>query len=322
MPALLGPLLALSGALAAELTIPVPPGVRAHPGNLPYAITDARIAFAAQRCDPVCGPSTLIQYADGAATYSDFTSPIGGLEYSPDGSLLLVHSFEDPSEHEGTSRVGLVDTRGRLIWSRSERRVFHFSTSGDVIYAWSAAWPNEGGNTVEILDLRGGVVGRATLGESLRSAIVLGSGEQAVLVTRRSIVWIDVARGTVVRRLSLGIHPDALGAYALDAERFVVALQRSTALVVNVRGDVDCVYAPPAAGSDPPIRAYRLHAEGAAALTVFDGTAEASTVDIGTGRSNPQALDTSAPPGFALVDLTRQGLLFASPSAVLVRPTR
>lgn len=188
------------GPAAQEVVIDVPTGWFLETRNSPFSLSPTGGAFAVYKYlpSPVPGESIyeqsrVVQVSNGeVVAETDFVKKVGRLEFSPDGSRLLVTELL-PGSFPG-KRTSLVNSVGVVTWSKSDHRAFSFSLAGDVIYAISEADPigNRPGGA-ELFDLAGTSVKVVDFGDDATRGVLVKSASQAAVALNNSVLLLNTA---------------------------------------------------------------------------------------------------------------------------------
>lgn len=167
--------LAMSSA-AGDVIIDVPDGWQVEPQHTPFCASPEGVAFTAHQRSPtgVYVSARLIQIRGTASTYTDVEGKIDKLEYSPDGTLILVHGARalNPGVSFATGPwVALVSGTGAVSWSKNDSREFSFSTDGAKIVAvlQNPASGQDPNRWLEVFDISGNSQGKVDTADSARN---------------------------------------------------------------------------------------------------------------------------------------------------------
>ena len=262
--------------------------------------------------------SRVLQVVGNEQFHNDFPS-VARIEYSATGQhLLAVHV-----DYEEVSGTSLLTNQGQVLWTKSDSRAFSFSTTGEVVYAWTP-----GGNHVEVFSVTGNSLHIFDIEAPLIGAVVLGSGQQAVLMAGHSLICLDALSSSSIWQIDLPFqYPEIWQAWVLDPSRFILKLLGGAFVVVRTNGLVEYTYDPMALGAADPVKESTDYARyglssgpSAGTLTLFDRSSVTHTLDLASGQLTPKTIDTTPPQGFELSPyLLWQQIFFFSRNQIVVR---
>ncbi len=272
--------------------------------------------------------SRVMQVVGGAIRYTDLAGSIRSLEYSPSGTYLIVRRL-DPVGGETVAATILLDNTGKVLWVKNDYRSFSFSTTGQVLYAWSGGFLRAQPR-VEVFALSGVSKGSLETSEAQWFAVP-GPGQKVLWGMDRSIIPLAFPGGTEsATRVDLAAteEPMVWPDLPLDGTHLLVWQQVGCFLVLNTNGAVEYRYVPEALGASDPTKTredyarYRPYATSESGkLMLFDGTSTALSLDWVSGEIQPLSVDVAPPEGYRLMlaDFRYQRVFFAGATTLRIR---
>jgi hypothetical protein len=325
---------------AADRVLLPPTGWMIDPGSSPYAMTSNTIAVASYQGVLPYANSMVTQYSglNGATVTAIHTQIAGGvflLEYSSSGAYLLAHQ-QSESDPEG-QRVTLLNSAGEVLWSRADTRIFHFSTTGEALFAGGS--PGDRSSEVEIFSLSGQskkIISPPhyanTVGQGIDSFLLVGNGASAVVSNggMTSRVKLDATATTLWSFAdSSSVAPQVFESHLLDSDRVLLRMSRGCFKVVRLSdGSTDYTYDPGALAGEvlEHNAAYwggfsPFPGSAPGTLTLFDGTPAAYTLDLTTDTLTARTIAAASPPaGFTFRNrIDAQRFVFLSATQIRIR---
>ncbi len=287
----------------ADTTIGLPPGWT--PDFTIYAASNDCVAVSLESESGY----RVYQLRGNLVVQTNVLSNISHMEYSANASHLLVSYV-----YEGKRRWSLIDAAGAIVWTKTDHRIYEFSTTGERIFAWDSTDLGVRGRA-SMFDLNGVHSREWDLGGPWVDAMLVGTGDRVLLASSLGVTCIDQSAAQVWE-LSFNGDDDAritgiraLGGLLLINQhwgQFKLANIASGALVYN--------YDPYLLGGGV-LEAAREHMRYSASLGVAPGTVllinlnlpadNGRLLTLSSGAIQPHPIDVSTPPGFTLLPYTR-----------------
>jgi len=317
---------------AADVRVIVPTGWTPNPFF--YTAAGENVAVALKPTAPPAQGGRVLQCRAGTVVYTDLPKEAFCLTYSPDGDYLLAY---ESLVSEGLSRVSLINSCGDVIWTKTDRREYNFSTTGQALYAWAGV-DGPPDPVLEILDLSGTTIRTLAVdNKPIKAAVVFGSGDQAVVGFGSPERLVGLAPSSTSPGFTTtwglrGPEEDwvpqlfiSLG--ALDANRVIVQQGFGYFKVMNASGNVEYAYDPQVLGDNDPSRDPQDYANykpsagpTANELTLFNGSPMAFRLNLVSGQLQAWTIDTTIPPGFSLMgSIQANTLVLVGTSSIRIR---
>lgn len=327
---------------ASDIQIAFPSGwVISTYSRTPYAFGGDSVAFVLRQNSSAAGATRVLQVRNIGASQTLVTTDIPGdissIEFSPDGSRLLVN-HNSPSFGAGGHRASVLDATGAVTWYRDQGGPSRFSTSGQSLSVTAGADERSFGREINVFDVSGSFVRRVvtrtdvpTRKDFLFSSILVGNGDKAIVYTIGGLtsVLLTTDPPAMLWRLT-NSRPDLIEreqVYPLD-ESTLVQTQPTGFRIVRIEdGAVLHAWDPIALSSANPDTSpsywsgFRVSAGSAPGTALlFDSSSVVFVLDIATGSLNKGMVNASVPAGFAIQpDLYRQKAVFLSPTGARIR---
>lgn len=313
---------------AADQIVPLPEGW--HADSDLFAASVENLAVPIQSSDAAAGWRVL-QVRGSDILPTDLAGRISSLSYSFDGQRLLAQHAGLTQEERPSliTQVSMIGQDGATLWTKTDDRTFEFSTTGEVVYAWSEEKGTGLRSDVEIFDLNGKHVRTLPISKyAADSALPIFDGKRALVVIERALVCIDFAQdGAVVWRYDLGrSEPDIVRLFALAPDKILLQLAEGHFKLFQPSGTLAYEYDPETVALTYPDASeaqYKQLAPEAGpngcSISIFDGTPHARQIQLATSKLFKKYVSLDAP-GYRRVNRVVAGkLLFVSPTALLIR---
>jgi len=172
--ALLVAALAPSGARATDTRVALPDGFVLSSGT---GVATERGRHALLLSEPGrTTASRVLQVAAGAEVFTDLEGLADRVEYSADGTHLLVRQTLPDA---AAPRYSLIDRAGEIVWSATSPAAYRFTAGGNLLYV--AQYPGDATH-IRVFDLRGNLLRAVEPPRPYLDARVLDDGLEALVL--------------------------------------------------------------------------------------------------------------------------------------------
>jgi hypothetical protein len=234
-----------SPVMSSESLITAPRGWSLENWVGSQSVCPTATAFAAYKykddVDDIYDRSLVVQTRANGESSMEFPGKVFKVEYAPSCDHLLVSRVGGDVQH-GMIGTSLLGPAGDLRWATTDSRMFHFSTTGEVVYAlWEGTSPYEMGSDVEVFNLNGDGLRKFSLDSpSVRGVIVPDNGSSVIFVSESFILRLGATTitpqatttfTTQWRRVTPGRSLDAT---LVDSGHFRVRLEGGESGLVRI----------------------------------------------------------------------------------------